>query len=128
MQTTTPTPTPEDREEFSDIAALELAIEKFTARPGRARQVAGKAEQGDSWREIAELAAYSEQMDSLKLFIGAAPPCWQCANAQPETDDEDDVRAFQILQEMRQHGVSDYHPDPIKAIEAAQRKARRRPA
>lgn len=123
MPLTMPRPTPEDREEFSeaDIAALDRALELYLTRDGSAEQVERGIAQGDSWRELVWVACLSEQSDELDLSAGAFPPYWQRNNAKPYSHRPNDVRAFQILEEMRKYGVSPFDPSPIRAVEQAKR-------
>jgi hypothetical protein len=102
----------------NDIAALELALE--TARkesPGRAQQLALKLAE-DGWWPTARFAAYSCQVDALRLQPWEHPPVWV-----DDLDDYPDREAARLLKRMLAAGVSQYDPDPMAALEAA-KKAR----
>jgi len=59
-----------------------------------------------------EAAAYSLQMDNLKLKPWQWPPCWV------EPGDRRHKQAAKLLRDMLAAGVSRWHPDPLAAIEA----------
>ena len=98
----------------NDRAALVLALTKCRAESRkRDRQITAMLLEPRPWQEVAEFAAYSTQMDSLKLKPWQLPPC------EVEPDDRQHRQAAKLLREMLALGVSKYHPDPLAAIEAA---------
>ena len=108
-----------------DHDALTLAIE--TAR----KRCRAKREQIDSmltdrpWREVAEFAAYSCQVDALNLKPWEWPPVWvdDIDAALNAPDDAKRIRsAALLLRRMQQCGVSRWHPDPVAACEAFERR------
>ena len=68
----------------------------------------------DPWEKVAKFAAYCVQGDSLNLLPWEDPPC---LGDMPPADC--DPKAKKLLQKMRAHGVSKYHPDPMAAIAEA---------
>jgi hypothetical protein len=86
------------------------------AEPGRAEQL-GEKLKDESWIVVAEFAASHCQRRSLRLKPWELPPC-------DIYEYDPDSPAKQLLHRMLTAGVSCYHPDPIAACEAAERKSR----
>ena len=113
--------------EKNDLDALELAIEQTLAvdDAGRREQVDSMLE--EDWWHGATFASYHRQCENLHLKVWESPPC--CFDEDNIDADADDIRggepALQLLQEMLDLGISRWHPDPLAAIEAAQRKLRK---
>jgi hypothetical protein len=94
-----------------DRAALNLAWEMFLDQnPDTFRE---------GTREDKEFAAYSLQIDNLRLTPKQEPPVNLSDGSDPGPDDE---HAFKILQRIRKAGISVYHPDPLKALAAAKQR------
>ena len=101
-----------------DRNALERAIEITKAEsPGRAAQIASKLKD-ESWRSVAEFAAYCCQHRAL-----ATRP-WELA---PVSVDEDDPipdgddhrrtgRAIKLLRRLLRAGLSRFEPQPLEAL------------
>ena len=112
-----------------DLDALELAIEQTLAEDdkGRVEQVTHMLE--EDWWHGATFAAYHRQTDSLNLKVWESPPC--CFDEDdidtdlPADDIHGDKPALRLLKEMLDLGISRWHPDPLAAIAAAQRKLRK---
>ena len=100
--------------EKHDRAALTLAMEICRAEEGRAEQLNYKMRR-ESWAEVAQFAAYVVQSQSLNLAPWESPPCWG-------DSERCDPNARKLLQQMLALGVSQWHPDPLAAIEEAKRK------
>jgi hypothetical protein len=96
----------------TDRAALKLAIKQCRAEsPERAEQIDAKLAD-EPWEEVAEFAAYCCQTNNLRLKPWQTPPCHVGGDdVQPE--------AVRLLEQMRELGISRWHPDPLAAIEAA---------
>jgi hypothetical protein len=106
---------PDDDLDAIDREALEMSMAK--AMEERAEQIAYKLK-NESWREVAEFAAYACQCDSLHLKPWEAPPC-------SIFDEERDPEGARLLHRMLDAGISMYHPDPLKALkEADEREGR----
>ena len=103
----------------SDKTALKLAIKQCREEsPERAEQIDAKLAD-EPWEEVAEFAAYCRQTSSLRLKPWQTPPCHvdiDSRNVEPE--------AIRLLAQMRELGISRWHPDPIMAIAAAKGKPR----
>ncbi|MDF0521583.1 hypothetical protein P0R31_30515 [Bradyrhizobium yuanmingense] len=105
-----------------DHAALELAILRILGNPEHAHhdQIKAKLE-SEPWADVARFAAYSEQIAALCLKPWHSPPA---SIDDPEAvlalgKAHPDYKAAKLLQRMLQHGVSKFHPDPLRAIDAA---------
>jgi hypothetical protein len=101
-----------------DRDALKRAIEIAKAEsPGRAAQITDKLKT-ESWRAVAEFAAYVAQHVSLKTRP------WEFAPVDVDEDDPipdgDDVhrrgRAIKLLRRLLKAGLSPYEPSPIEAL------------
>lgn len=106
-----------------DRAALKLAFGAAMDRDAETRdQLRGKLAQGDSWIEAAMLAAYSMQNHNLRLNAAQEAPMH--INDPDETLRQRNFRdshdAAKMLRAMLALGISRYHPDPVRAIAAAQ--------
>ena len=64
-----------------------------------------------SWHEVAEFAAYCCQYDNLKLLPHQSPPCAVIAG------DPRDQDAADLLRRMLAAGLSEFEPDPLKALQ-----------
>jgi hypothetical protein len=96
-----------------DKAALERALEiklkhKDQAEGDQIRDML--ADRKRTWRETAEFAAYSCQIDALKLKPWEDPPC--------VCDGEGDEPGDRLLRKMIAAGVSQFEPDPMAALRA----------
>jgi len=108
----------------NDVAALKLAMEMAMIDPGRKEQLEYKLKD-ESWHKVAEFAAYSCQMQSLKLKPWEDPPCWADEDEDYYIEDASKCRdAQRLLRRMLKAGVSRYHPDPMAAL-AVKQKSRR---
>jgi hypothetical protein len=109
----------------NDLDALKLAIEY--AKRDRKGQIESKLLE-EAWIDVATFASYHCQMQTLRLDSADSPPCW--------IDDPDKIlaeakgdrpwhygerEAAMLLRKMLSLGISQYHPDPVAAIEDAQK-------
>jgi len=69
----------------NDRAALELAMQMARREPGRGEQLDFKLRH-ETWKSVAQFAAYSQQVDNLHLRPWEVPPIW--------IDDPNDLDAF----------------------------------
>jgi len=104
----------------TDREALQLAIDLTLAEPDedRVAQVRKMLAERE-WDEVARFCAYHGQFDALNLLP------WQ--NTPSEVDDPDEDMAtpqHKMARRMMALGISKYHPDPIAAIQAAQKTKR----
>ena len=104
-----------------DREALERAMEITKRDPLRAEQLEGKLLQGDPWTEVAEFASYSCQIHTLSLKPWQSPPCV----ADEDDPDERDKKAQHLLRKMLAAGISRFEPNPLAALERAERKRKR---
>jgi hypothetical protein len=99
----------------ADRAALELALKLVRKEsPGRDKQIDAKLAD-EPWCDVAEFAAGVCQSRALRLNPWEKPPAWLY-------DNEMNSEGGKFLQRMLDAGVSRYHPDPMAALEAAERR------
>ena len=112
-----------------DRDALERALVMAREEsPSRAEQIAHKLEH-EPRQQVGQFAAYCCQCNTLRLKPWQPPPC---------SIDPSDIRNIiaagydgvrgsyagaKLLQKMLQNGLSEYEPDPIRALEAARKPA-----
>ena len=77
--------------------------------------------------DVAEFAAYSCQIKSLSLKPWQSPPVHEDEDAdEPDNAErESDTAARKLLRRMLRAGVSRFDPDPLAALERANRKGKR---
>ena len=100
-----------DDDELSavDIDALERALARVRAsNPSRREQIARMLR--EDWYKAAHFAAYSCQIDALKLKPWRDPPCYGHLG--------NDAGAADLLTQMLAHGLSRYEPEPAGALAA----------
>jgi hypothetical protein len=108
----------------ADRDALKLAIAQSRAEDeGRRWQIDAKLKD-EPWEDVATFAAYSRQCHTLHLKPWQVPPCWVEVDDPPPqgTDYGGHREAQRLLREMLDLGISQWHPDPLAAIEAAKAK------
>ena len=100
-----------------DTHALALAFALAEEHGGerRVRQFEALRARGRSYQQIARLASYVEQCRNLELRPHEVAPCWVIDPDDPRIDQE----AAKLVREMLKAGVSQYHPNPMQAIKAA---------
>lgn len=106
-----------DDDELSavDIDALERALARVRAsNPSRREQIARMLR--EDWYKAAHFAAYSCQIDALKLKPWRDPPCY----GHLRTDDGaySDPAAHELAERLEAAGPSIFEPDPIAALAA----------
>ena len=107
----------------TDCDALKRCIEMARTYPGRDEQISWKLGKGGcSWQDTAKFCAYLCQSKNLRLEIQEFPPCWLL--------DADDTagpafkrkpEAARLLKRLLAAGLSQYEPDPIRALAAAEK-------
>jgi hypothetical protein len=108
----------------TDDAAIALALEKYReVFPDRVDDLDDDV--AKDRRRAALGAVYALQCRSLKLKPWEWPPCW-ADNPYLPSDDVQEQAAAAVLRRMFRHGVSRYHPDPLAAIETAEKREKRR--
>ena len=108
----------------NDRDALKLAIAQSRAEDeGRRWQIDAKLKD-EPWEDVATFAAYSRQCHTLHLKPWQVPPCWVDVDDSPPqgTDYGGHREAQRLLRDMLDLGISQWHPDPLAAIEAAKAK------
>lgn len=113
----------------TDEAALELAIEQTLAEPdeGRVEQVKNMLATC-TWFDVASFCSYHRQIQALRLACYDAPVCHIDddeveAFIRPGPGHETDTELVKLYLQMREYGVSRYHPDPAAAVRAAKAAA-----
>jgi len=106
-----------------DRDALKRCVEMARTYPGRDEQITWKLGPGGcSWYDTAKFCAYLCQSRNLRLEIMEFPPAWLI--------DADDVegptfkgkpQAAKLLRRLLAAGLSQYEPDPIRALAAAEK-------
>jgi len=101
-----------------DAAALALSFVQAEKHGGerRKRQFAALRAQGRSWQQIARLASYIEQVRNLELQPHECAPCWVI---DPDDANGKDREAAKLVRRLREAGVSQYHPNPMQALNEA---------
>jgi hypothetical protein len=87
-----------------DMSALKRAIQIVQSDPSRAEQI-NSLLRDHSWSEVAEFAAACCQRHALQLKPWECPPAF-CADEASE----------RFLDRMIAAGISQWEPDPIKAL------------
>jgi hypothetical protein len=110
----------------ADKAALELAMQMARREEGRGAQLDAMLKGGEPWVTVAQFAAYCCQSTNLNLKPWEIPPCWVDADDPdntPHGPKENDGRheAAKLRRQMRKYYISQWHPDPLAAIEIAKR-------
>jgi hypothetical protein len=95
--------------------ALERAVGIVLRHRERGKELS-KLLKARGWEEAAKIAAYDLQHRALDLAPWQKPPC----AAQPDEPGP----AGHLLRRLLRHGISRWHPDPLKAIAAAGSRAR----
>jgi hypothetical protein len=109
-----------------DKAALELAMRMARREEGRGEQLDAMLK-SEPWFTVAQFAAYCCQTTNLNLKPWETPPCWVIDPDDPDntthTPKENDGRrnAAKLRRQLRKHGISAWHPDPLAALESAKR-------
>lgn len=101
--------------------AMQMAIDRLIAKGGARRQQIENMLKDDPWEMVGFFAAYSCQIESLKLHPWQEPPC--CVN-DPDDPEPGMEASAKLRGEMRDAGVSRWHPDPKAEIAKARRRAR----
>ena len=107
-----------------DRDALERAMQIVAQRdPLSAEHLASKLKH-ETWREVAEFAAYSAQIELLSLKPWQSPPVHidENANEPDNPERESNTAARKLLRQMLAAGVSRYEPDPLTALRRAKRR------
>ena len=106
--------------------ALQRAMEIAQRDPLSAKHLRSKLED-QPWREVAEFAAYSCQIESLGLKPWQSPPVHidEDADEPDNSDRESNSAARKLLRQMLAAGVSRYDPDPLTALAGAKRRSSR---
>jgi hypothetical protein len=109
-----------------DREAFERAIAMTRANSGPdAVQIENKL-RDEPWWQVGRFAAMCRQCDSLNLGPHLTPPCWATkADLVADPNDPDDSsgkRAAAVLRKrLLDAGLSQYEPDPIAALAAAEK-------
>ena len=109
-----------------DRDALQRAMEIAQRDPLSAKHLRSKLED-QPWREVAEFAAYSCQIDALSLKPWQSPPIHidEDADEPDSAEREPDTAARKLLRRMLAAGVSRYDPNPLAALAGAKRRSSR---
>jgi hypothetical protein len=102
----------------TDLDALKLPIEAQRRRGAAHRTQIDNKLAREPWRDVAEFATYSCQVDALQLKPWEWPPIWvdHIGAALSEPEDAKRIRsAALLLQRMQWLNVSRFDPDPVGA-------------
>jgi hypothetical protein len=105
-----------------DRAAFDLAIETARMDPVQGRRFDAMLAADDDYAEIGRAAAYHCQIESLGLMPWMSPPCYPTMSAlgAPYGDAGAKRELAELALRMQRCGVSRWHPDPVRACEAAE--------
>jgi hypothetical protein len=96
------------------MEALRLAFARFQASSKvRAAQLKSMLKDRP-WEDVARFAAYCCQIDALHLKPWQTPPCAVRDENEPRVGEEDAAR---LLRRMLKAGISEFHPDPMAALD-----------
>jgi hypothetical protein len=101
-----------------DREALELGMKLAREGPdARGEQLDRMLERGRTWEQVATFASMHCQCVNLRLKCDELPPAWgsYCVGR--------DDQAVALQKRMRRAGVSLFHPDPLAAIAAAEKRS-----
>ena len=80
------------------------------------------------WDEVAHFCSYHRQYQALNLLPWQSPPAWigdpDEDLSRPQHRTEGRHEAALLTKKMLALGISRYHPDPVGAIQAAQKTKR----
>jgi hypothetical protein len=104
----------------TDRAALELALQQTLAEKDQSRveQVRSMLE-GRTRLYVSQFCSFHRQIEALRLRPWELPPCLGDCDVGSGRDEQ----AWRLLRRMQKAGVSRWHPDPIAAVEAAEKRA-----
>jgi hypothetical protein len=104
-----------------DRDALKRCIEIACTYSNRAEQIDWKIE-NDGWLNTAKFCAYLCQSRNLRLEIQEVPPCWLLDAGDVEGPAfKRKPEAAKLLKRLLAAGLSQYEPDPIRALAAAEK-------
>src|SRR5262249_38723673 len=106
-----------------DRAALRAAMLAARQEPGRDAQLRHMLAGGRPWREGAEFAAGCLERAAVRLRPWEDEPCSidDVAAELGRPDDHHRRRtAAELVARMRAAGISKFHPDPLRALHAAE--------
>jgi hypothetical protein len=99
-----------------DHAALRLALATLDDEK-RVDQIADMIKD-HGWLYAAKFAAYSCQITNLRLKSWQPPPCCVADENEPRVGEEISAK---VLRRMVKLDISDWHPDPLAALEECEK-------
>ena len=100
-----------------DRDALRRAFKMAERRPPPEADV-------EKWWDEAMGAVYHCQMETLRLRPWQTPPCW-VGDERPHVDDHrGEVAAWELRRRLLAAGLSEFEPDPVRALEAVAERLR----
>jgi hypothetical protein len=99
-----------------DTAALDLALAQCRALGEERNRQIDQLLTERPRRHVAMLASYIMQIRNLNLGPGDCAPCWV---VDPNTIRKGDQAAAKLVRRMLRAGISQYHPNPMAALKAA---------
>jgi AcrR family transcriptional regulator len=110
-----------------DREAMARAIEMLRQDGGAVARLIDDKLAREPWDEVGRFASYVRQDGSLNLKPWQWPPCWlrtdddvEAALAEPENHTGRKAAA-ELVQRLLAAGLSRFEPDPIAALERAER-------
>jgi hypothetical protein len=100
----------------TDMKALNLAFARFYSGGKAQADQLDWMVKDQGWLKAAMFAASCCQRDALRLKPWQSPPCWVADENEPRVGEEDAAR---LLRRMLKAGISEFHPDPMAALEKA---------
>jgi hypothetical protein len=112
-----------DQEALERAVKICLTLKPVPDRLQMENKLAAVASDEAEWWDVATFAAYSCQMDALRLKPWQKPPCWiDDVEGTLAGGNKDDIHgcyaAAVLLKRLLAAGLSMYEPDPLGALKA----------
>ena len=108
-----------------DQEALRRAVRLTRADEVRDAQIARKLANGQPWESVAKFCAYHQQCSTLRLRPWQQPPCHSGDDEPVDRHPSDGrVAAWQLRARLLAAGLSQYEPDPIRALHEVEEAAK----
>jgi hypothetical protein len=98
-----------------DREALQRSLAMTLVEPDRTKQIQSMLKERD-WFEVASFASYDQQSKNLQCKPWESPPCWIGGYHEVESE------YLEIGKRLVQAGLSLFEPDPLKALQDAEKK------
>jgi hypothetical protein len=103
-----------------DLAALQAAFSQCYASSKKQAEQLDDMLRDRPWEDVAQFAAYSRQITTMKLRPWEQAPCHVEDENEPKRGEE---TAARVLKKMLKAGISRWHPNPLAALAESEEKA-----